>query len=108
MDHLPVRLARHRISVALPQVANIVRLLKLLDRPGIVLILAIVDLQRAHILVAAMHRFNLPLAPQLLGNARRRNSQSQQDEEDCHDQGNQHEALFLLPRDRLFGDRLHR
>jgi hypothetical protein len=56
--------------------------------------LAIVELHRPHILVAAMHRLDLALPAQLLGHLWGRNSQHQQDDKDGDDQPDQHEPLF--------------
>ena len=94
MDQSPVRLACHRVWIALAQIANAVDLLHLVHRAGILSGLAVVKLYCAYILVAAMHRFYFLLSAQLLGHTRSCNAQHQQNNKDSDDQTDQHKPLF--------------
>jgi hypothetical protein len=79
VDQPPVIFARHRIDIALPQEANVVRLLQLINRAGIVTELPVVQPDRAHILLAPVHRLHLAIALQRLGHLRRRHAKCKQD-----------------------------
>jgi hypothetical protein len=108
MNQLPVRFARHRIGIALPQIAHIVRLFQLFNRAWIMLILDVIPSNRLHILVTAMDRLNLLIPTQLLSDTRRRDAQDQQNEEDGHNQADEHEAFLLPPQRPLVGHHTHR
>jgi hypothetical protein len=58
--------------------------------------LLVVKLNRPHILIPAMDRLHLALAPQATRHLRSRHSHHQQDDEDGHNQPHQHEPLLAL------------
>jgi hypothetical protein len=97
MDQAPVRFAGHRVHIALPQKPLVVRLLERLYRRGkLPAVLPDIDLDGAHILVAAMHGLDLTLPLQLLRHLGRGDTQHQQNKEDCNDQPHEHEALLTV------------
>jgi hypothetical protein len=97
VDQSPVRLAGHRVYIALPQKALIVRLLERLYRRGkLPAVLPDIDLDGAYILVAAMHGLDLTLPLQLLRHLGRGNAEHQQNKKDCNDQTHEHETLLTV------------
>jgi hypothetical protein len=96
VDQPPVRLPRHWIDVLLPQKPYVVRLLQHVHIARIVSELAVVKLDRANILIAAMDRLHLAVAPQLVRNLRSRHAQRQQHQKDQHDRSEQHEPLLAI------------
>lgn len=80
MDDAPVVLAGDGIGVAFAQEADIIRVHQLIDRRGVCPELAVIKLDRALILLTAMHKLDLLVALDRCGDAR------------CsHRQGNEHE-----------------
>jgi hypothetical protein len=69
----------------LAQESNVVRLFQLLHVPGIVAVLAVVELEGADVLVGAMDRFHLALAPQVSRHLDRRDRERECNKEDEKD-----------------------
>ena len=96
MNQPPVRLSRHRVGVLLPQIADVVRFLHLLHVARVKTVLAVEKLERTNILIAAMDRLHLAVAPQLARNLCRGNRDRQKQQEDEHHRAKEHEALLAL------------
>ena len=81
MQQLPVFFAGHGIDVDLAQEADLVSFFELADRGGIGAKLAIVELDSAFILLAAMYGFDFFFALDFFGHLGRRERQSDQDDD---------------------------
>jgi hypothetical protein len=89
MQQLPISLARNGIDVLLAQKADVIRILQLINGGGILPHFAVVELNGALVLIAAMNGLHFFLALDFLADLRRGDGQRYQDESRDEQQTNQ-------------------
>lgn len=94
MDEAPVGFAGHGVGVAPAEEADVVGFFELFEGAGVVAELAVVELDGADVLPAAVDGFEFAVAAEGLGDAGGGDREDEEDEEDGDDDGDEGKAGF--------------
>jgi hypothetical protein len=94
VNDLPIVLARHWIGIALAQKADIVRILQLIDRRRVAPELAVVELDRSLVLLAAVDQLQFFVALDRFRDPGRGDGQGKQDQRHQEQHGKQNVSCF--------------